>query len=204
MLREIEPEIFVPEPNDFIFEKVNAVPSNFCDYLVQKFENDIENQRIGGMGMGHANINIDFKKTTDIILDNNEKWYNDIDKCLNEYVVPTFLEYYHGLGFIGKKLLNNIINYDSIVIARYDVGGKFEWHFDQSSGSSNRIFQILLYLNNTESGGETHYASFDKKIKPEVGKVAIAPCSFPFLHKSQPVNKGKKYIIIIQLSCFDN
>lgn len=204
MLREVESGIFVPEPNDFIFEKKCAVPSDFCNYLIEKFENDVENQKIGGMGAGHSHIDTNFKKTTDIILDYNKKWHSDIDIFLNKYIVPVFLDYYHNLGFIGEKLLNNNINYDSITIARYDVGGKFEWHFDQASGSPNRIFQIISYLNDTESGGETHYASFDKKIKPERGKVVIAPCSFPFLHKSQPVNKGKKYCIIMQLSCFNN
>lgn len=200
MLREVESGVFIPEIGDLIFEKSNAVPSDFCDYLIEKFENDTENQIIGLTGVaGDCVLDSNIKKTTDIILNPNEKWHDDIDSFLKEYVTPSVEEYYDNLGNIGKSLLDCSINYESIVMARYNIGDKFEWHFDQASGTGDRVFQVIAYLNTTEGGGETDYAVFNKKIKPEKGKIIIAPSSFPFFHKSHPVTDGKKYNIIMQL-----
>ena len=202
MLREVESEVFVPEIKDLIFEKDGIIPNKFCDLLIKKFEDDTESQVIGGMGVGYNHIDYNIKKTTDIILLNNEKWHSDIHKFLNDYIVPIFLEYKDNLGTVGQMLLQNNMDYDSITFAKYDVGGKFEWHFDQGAGTIGRVLQIIAYLNDTESGGETDYVVFNRKIKPKKGKVVIAPCSFPFLHKSHPVKQGKKYNIISQISFY--
>ena len=36
-----------------------------------------------------------------------------------------------------------------------------------------RIYSVLIYLNNVEEGGETEYPNIFRKIKPEVGKMLI-------------------------------
>ena len=201
MLREIEPSIFVPNIQDFIFERDDVIPDHFCDYLISKFENDTEGQVKGAMGDGSF-IDDGYKSTTDIELHPNKKWYDDTNVFLKKYIEPTFLEYYNTLGSIRPHLLSCKVDYDSIIFARYDIGGQFDWHFDQGSNAIGRVFQIIAYLNDTELGGETFYGVLDRKIKPKKGKVIIAPSSYPFFHKSCPVERGKKYNIIMQLSYY--
>lgn len=84
---------------------------------------------------------------------------------------------------------------------RYDVGQLFNWHrdgcFKRPSGERSLI-TVLLYLNDNFTGGET---SFDEpeiqagimKIVPRTGLALFF--DHPLLHKGEPVENGRKYVL---------
>jgi len=193
MLKEIEPSVLIPSVDDLIYVFDDVIPKDFCNYLIKKFEDDSENQVEGMTGLGkQTNV----KVTTDIHLVGNEKWFEDTNEVLN-YTNLCVEKYYNIMGSIQFFMQN--VDYGSIIFAKYPIGGFFNWHVDATFPDESRIFQIIVYLNDVESGGETEYPVFGAKIKPKVGRVVIAPCSYPFFHKSHPTISGSKYNIIIQV-----
>lgn len=96
---------------------------------------------------------------------------------------------------------------------RYHVGQEFKAHtdyfdpnlpaFEQHCGiHGQRTWTMMIYLNDTVEGGETHFVNIDHKFKPETGTL-IAWSNFddqglpnPYsLHHGMPVLEGSKYII---------
>ena len=74
--------------------------------------------------------------------------------------------------------------------------GYHTWHQESADiGSSTRVVNYMLYLNDVEEGGETEFLYQGKKIKPEVGKLVIFPTNFVYPHRGNPLYKGSKYII---------
>lgn len=77
------------------------------------------------------------------------------------------------------------LNYvEQLQIARYQVGGKFDAHFDafnpltalgkrQLSKNGQKIITALLYLNNVSSGGATFFPMLNIKITPSEGTLLI-------------------------------
>jgi hypothetical protein len=84
---------------------------------------------------------------------------------------------------------------------RYDPGQLFDWHrdgyFERPSGERSLI-TVLVYLNDDFTGGET---SFDEP-ELKLGILKIAPRTglalffdHPLLHKGEPVESGRKYVL---------
>lgn len=68
-------------------------------------------------------------------------------------------------------------------------------HSDDGPGT-NRIFSALLYLNDVEEGGETHFTHFNFSIKPEPGKLILFPSNYIYEHEARPPIKGEKYVVV--------
>jgi prolyl 4-hydroxylase len=96
---------------------------------------------------------------------------------------------------------------------RYAVGQEFKAHTDYfephgadyatyCSVAGQRTWTFMVYLNDVEAGGATRFASVDKTIRPERGKLlawnnrlpdgAVNPAS---LHHGMKVRGGVKYVI---------
>lgn len=185
-----------PSLDDLFLKKPNALSPEFCKHLITKFELDSESQEIGVTGNGYRPKQ---KITTDIWLLQNEKWENELLQLLG--IMNTAVEEY--LNQIGEQIRLRIPNleYASIIFARYPAdGGHFNWHFDGDTAEyPNRIMQCIVYLNDVSVGGETVYPVFGQTIKPEEGKIIIAPTSYPFIHKSSACVGEVKYAIIAQI-----
>jgi prolyl 4-hydroxylase len=76
-----------------------------------------------------------------------------------------------------------IENQEPLQVAHYQVGGKFEAHFDacregynshyctnQNGTAGDRTASLLVYLNDDFEGGETTFVHVDFTVKPEKGK----------------------------------
>ncbi len=98
-------------------------------------------------------------------------------------------------------------------VLHYDLGGEYQPHFDYFDTSTpgglshynrggQRVATFMIYLANTEEGGETIFPKADLKVTPEKGKAVLFfnvdpngkedPMSF---HGGAPVLKGEKWII---------
>lgn len=91
--------------------------------------------------------------------------------------------------------LNPLCQLDTHQIVKWPEGSKMSPHFDPS----NDIFACLVYLNDDYLGGETCFKKkffFDKKIKPEVGKLVIFSNS-KILHWVNEVKNGTRYTLAL-------
>jgi len=211
MLREVEPNIWFPEVSDLIYEKSNALPQEFCEHMIQKFEYSL------GVDPEETNYesinNGDYVNREYFYIESNDYWHTDTENFLS-YISVHVSNYIKNLGMIGREFISNLyknnnLNIDSIKICKYHTkDSQFNWHQDtdivryyqSEKVIAFRELQIICYLNDVDSGGETHYPVFDTKVKPKMGKILIAPVGFPFYHKAYQPNSNVKYNIVFQLS----
>jgi len=82
-------------------------------------------------------------------------------------------------------------------ISKYTMGGKANIHSDEGYTEDNGIYTVIIYLNGDYEGGEVAYVDYDVKIKPAAGDILIFPSYY--LHYSDPVLSGQKYMSILRL-----
>jgi hypothetical protein len=73
--------------------------------------------------------------------------------------------------------------------------GHYDYHADAGPGTI-RTFSAILYLNEVEEGGETHFQHFDLKISPKAGRLAMFPADYPYVHAALPPLSGDKFAIV--------
>lgn len=102
---------------------------------------------------------------------------------------------------------------DTLQVAHYGVGGKFEPHldcFDIEKGaykafferSGQRLYTALFYLNDVVSGGETYFPNLNIDVTPTTGTVVVFENCQPgtsipdqrSLHGSKILQSGEKWI----------
>jgi len=80
------------------------------------------------------------------------------------------------------------------------VGGYHHWHseiypLDASCETLHRVLLFMYYLNTVEEGGETEFLFQERRIKPQQGRMVIAPAGFTHSHKGHVPLAGDKYIL---------
>ena len=85
---------------------------------------------------------------------------------------------------ISEVLNIPIENQETPGILHYDIGEEYQAHWDyfdkntkwwdyvQDTGGQ-RLYSVLIYLNNVDEGGETEYPLLKLKVKPELGTMLI-------------------------------
>tara|TARA_Y100000389_G_C17322024_1_gene443600 strand:- start:126 stop:863 length:738 start_codon:yes stop_codon:yes gene_type:complete len=126
-------------------------------------------------------------------------------------------EDYDFIQFINDKICKcvniNDTYSESIQITKYEVGQEFKHHHDFFTPNTeeydnhtliqgNRTLTFMIYLNDTEEGGETSFSKLKKSFKPKKGKAIIwnnlnddKTCNYNTEHAGMPIIKGTKYII---------
>ena len=101
---------------------------------------------------------------------------------------------------------------ESLQVINYGPGQHYNPHFDTFNAdnpnengfiekSGQRIATVLVYLNDVEKGGETHFPNLGLDIRPQKGRAVIfQSCeddsNYPdknSLHGSRPVEEGQKW-----------
>tara|TARA_Y100001937_G_scaffold43746_1_gene61710 strand:+ start:2201 stop:2794 length:594 start_codon:yes stop_codon:yes gene_type:complete len=86
---------------------------------------------------------------------------------------------------------------DQPQVFRYDVGGKFDWHFDVGGSSPTRKLGFTLQLSDSDEyeGGDLEFfgQEFDKRTR-EKGTLIIFP-SFVF-HRVTEITKGRRFAVV--------
>ena len=85
------------------------------------------------------------------------------------------------------------------------IGGYYHYHSEiypsphqnknNSSESLHRILLFMYYLNDVAEGGETEFYYQKRFIKPQAGKLVIAPAGFTHTHKGHIPLSEDKYIL---------
>jgi hypothetical protein len=98
-------------------------------------------------------------------------------------------------------LVRTVLRPGSINLQRYtaDTGGYPYWHCelypkDASCETLHRTVLWTIYLNDAFDEGETEFLYQQRKIKPRVGSLLIAPTSFTHTHRGNKPVGGAKYI----------
>lgn len=74
--------------------------------------------------------------------------------------------------------------------------GFYRSHTDSLPGDdSRRILGVVVYLNDVEVGGETHFPQHGAKVRPEAGKVLVFPGLWTHPHESLVPVSCDKFII---------
>lgn len=103
-------------------------------------------------------------------------------------------------------------NQEELQVVKYPTGGFFSPHYDACDGTPEfckrmngtlgpRYATVLIYLNDSFTGGETRFPLINKSIKPEKGKAVLFYNVFPngnliteSLHGGDPITSGNKYV----------
>lgn len=209
------------EFSDLIWEIPNSLPDDFCDRLIEKFENDDRKYE----GCSSGGMNKDIKDSVDLNFSGLPGWEEE-DSIVYETVQNQAAEYFH---FYSSSLWSDVGSPDAgfpmgdvgYQIQRTSADGKYIWHHDsisfpvintiQKNNRSfghgkmptmliqDRLFTFIYYLNDASEfeGGNTQFRWGEeiKNIVPERGKALWFPAEKSFPHRGQLVESGNKYIM---------
>jgi len=82
-------------------------------------------------------------------------------------------------------------------IQKTEIGGGYHiWHHETSAPQNyRRLFNVMVYLNDVEEGGETEFLYLHRRVKPSVGTAIIYPAGFTHTHRGNPPISGAKYLL---------
>jgi len=80
-------------------------------------------------------------------------------------------------------------------INKYETNKFMGPHVDWNEYNSQIRFTIVVYLNDSYTGGELYFNNQDIKLKPVAGSVVMFPSKLPYLHQSLEVESGRKMLI---------
>jgi hypothetical protein len=90
----------------------------------------------------------------------------------------------------------------TIILQKYaqGSGGYHHWHSETYPRDANcetlhRVLLFMFYLNDIEDGGETSFYYQGQDIKPQAGRMVVAPGGFTHTHKGQVAQSSDKYIL---------
>ena len=182
---------------DLIWSKKKSLSRDFCDGMIEKFENDTNKYN----GVTTGGFNPEVKLTTDLFITNKIDWVEE-DSIIHESLSLAIDEYQEYVKTINPK--NSFYNtkyefQDSgYKLQKYtleedtDKTGFYNWHNDYLFDENGiRVLVFMWYLNDVEEGGETEFSN-GLKIKPEAGKIVIFPASWFIVHRgNKPVSNDK-------------
>lgn len=175
--------------NSFIFEKRNALASEFCANVIQRFENHEQDQYQGRIGQ-MADQDNSIKKSTDLVVSGKPHWH-DVDRALFKSLGLAIREFRNQFPYFNGPFKD--MGYG---LQRTAPGEFYHWHIDGGSHDfSHRQLVAIWYLNDVDGpGGETEFLFQDIKVKPEAGKLLLFPPFWTHEHRGVTLDEGVKYI----------
>jgi len=174
--------------NQFIWEKQNALTSEFCRDTIYKFERDLrkfEGVTLGGLSQRKKSLDLSI---TSCLPD----WKNE-DEVFYQSLISGLIEYREYLSENLQGPLDGVDLKDTGYQIQRTIGGEgyYHWHHDFTGDIINgtRKITFIWYLNTVESGGETEFID-GTKIKPEEGKLIFFPSTWDFVHRGIMPPKG--------------
>jgi hypothetical protein len=191
--------------SDFVLVKDNVFTNEFCDELVEFFENNPEYHHIG-QSMG--GLDKDIKDTTDLNMFYRPELmgkYGDFILSKFNEVVEELLERlpFQNVFPAVTRVFNDDTEYTTCQIQKYNKGtGHYNaYHYETDSyGTTPRLFVFILYLNDVAEGGETELLYEKSFTKPKKGRVLVHPAGYPFVHRGLTPISDDKYIVTTWLA----
>lgn len=175
--------------NSFVFERLRALPSSFCQEVLQRFEANPQYHYAGRIGQLQTEDPV-VKKTTDLVVSNKSDW-KDIDEMFFHSLSMAMREFRETFPYFQGPFKD--MGYQ---VQRYVPGEYYHWHVDGGSHEfSQRQLVALWYLNDVPGpGGETEFLYQGIRIRPEEGKLVLFPPFWTHEHRAVRLERGVKYI----------
>ena len=181
---------------DFLGVFDNMADEAYCKKVINHFERvkTISRREKENVSQIEKDNQIYFmiNETDSVVMDANqvilEGFIKAISKALDEYrkQYPILIE------GVGKYDLNNDVKIQRTLPGQ----GYHVWHCENGGiPSSRRMIVASMYLNKCEEGGETEFLYQHRRIKPQAGRVVLAPTGWTHPHRGNPPLKGVKYMI---------
>lgn len=74
---------------------------------------------------------------------------------------------------ISKKIGYGLEYFAQIQILKYETGGYYKMHLDNSYDDNPQKITFQIYLNNVEEGGETNFPQQNLSFKPKMGRAVM-------------------------------
>ncbi len=90
-------------------------------------------------------------------------------------------------------------------LLRYGPGGRYVAHADSDVWNPERAawqraidrdFSLLIYLDQTFTGGSLNFPNFDYVLKPKPGMLVYFPSDARYLHEATPVQSGRRHVLV--------
>jgi hypothetical protein len=177
------------KPHSFVFEKQHALTAEQCRDMLQRFEQQQDEQYEGRIGQ-RVDKDRSIKKSTDLVVSGKPHWH-DVDRALFQSLGKAILEFRETYTFFKGPFKDM-----GYAIQRTHPGEHYHWHIDGGSHEfSQRQLVAVWYLNDVPGpGGETEFLFQDIKIKPEQGKLILFPPFWTHEHRGVTLQQGVKYI----------
>lgn len=183
----------------FIFVKENALDSDFCKSVIQKFEND---SRLLPGRVGEGRTNDKMKKSTDLYISRFDDWqsedkvfYDSLGSGFSEYV--EYIRTFFDIDSMELGLLDNGLSDSGYQVQRTNPGEFYHWHHDSfyenTQGRGNRVITYIWYLNDVEDDGQTEFIN-ERKVQPKEGTLLIFPSLWTYVHRGVSPKHTTKYI----------
>lgn len=191
----------------------NTLPSDFCKYVIQTFENSQDSMMDGIAG---GSINKIIKDSKDIMIadasKSNAGWAYIYD-YLRENLLTNTINYLRQNPFC---FINSTYSSELSLIAtaaqrfgamnngvphmqmqRYiNNQGYYAWHHENEGGTTSKRELFFIYYLNDVKGGETEFKFNPQKVEPKEGTLILAPSYWTHKHRGNPPMEGQtKYII---------
>jgi len=195
---------------DFIYTNNFSLSKEICEQIIYYYNRDKD---LGYDGITANGYNPNVKNTRDLnislLIYNDDIWKN-IHEILYKELYVNLKNYfnklnkedynkYHQQDYPKFKIIDsNTLKAETFQIQKYEPNqGKYIYHNDfqvDLKMKRYRVITYLWYLNDVEEGGETELLG-SIKIKPEVGKLLLFPCSWTYPHCANIPISNEKYII---------
>jgi hypothetical protein len=183
---------------EFIYECDDVFPVDFCNRVIDKFENS-DLKFVGMTGSGFKNP---IKKSTDIRIHDEPEWVEE-EKFFKSMLLKAVKKYENFIlkmdiadqvkKGISKSLMMTYVHPPQI--QKTEPGQYYHWHHDEVAAPNWKRFTYIIYLNDVEkdSGGTTEFVC-GKTVQPKAGKVLFFPSTWTYYHRGKTLEKGVKYI----------
>jgi hypothetical protein len=177
--------------NHLIWTRENALSSEFCKHVIDKFESD--DRKVMGITTGSSKP--DYKKSTDLNIsffsdweDEDKVFYDSLNSHLDQY-----LEHCISLNYIIPHQLPNLSD-AGYQIQRTKPGEYYHWHHDSHvSQHGIRYITYIWYLNDIHEDGYTEFSN-GVIVRPRTGKILFFPATWTYLHRGVSPISETKYI----------
>ncbi|MDU0200921.1 MULTISPECIES: 2OG-Fe(II) oxygenase [Paenibacillus] len=160
----------------------NVLSYTECDALI-----DLANNRMKRAKIGKSRVVSDIRTSSNMFFEESE---NEMIQRIEARI---------------SELMNIPISHaEPLQILQYKVGEQYHPHFDYFTSENvvnNRISTLVMYLNDVEKGGETHFPSLRFSVTPKKGSAVYFEYFYNdsrlnelTLHAGNPVEVGEKWV----------
>lgn len=183
--------------SDLIFVKDDVLSSEFCEHVIQKFED--EGQATPGGITKLGIVDLEVKQSDDLFITPSNGW-GDEDAVFFKSLAANYKNYFEQYinTLPASRCYANLWD-RGYKIQRTIPGGFYHWHNDFGFGDERpekfgeRIVTFIWYLNDVNEGGYTEFMD-GTKVQPKQGRICFFPCTWNYSHRGVPPINEKKYI----------